>query len=536
MLHRNYTDMWIWVDQLSINQDDNEEESSQIYLMGEIFASAHRVAIWLGRQSDTSDLAMERLNQIYAVANIRYSPLDEIMSASEESQEDFMIDCLTPRTHKDYLALKSLNHLFRRSWFSRLWVLREASALEVENVTIFCGSAQTPYWASRLVMILMFSWNNASTTKRLLQPLSANQILKLAYLHCFLPFEPQAIMHLLLTTTYFEATDPRDKYFCLIPHASDVARQDDVFTVDYTRSQTEVATSFVMWYLKTHRNLDFLGISHHGRDPGVSILPCWIPNFFHSTAGMYLSGGMLKDYTRAITMRASGCLDQIPAFSLPSSLRIPLLEVSAVRVGVVTNHFPPQALIMREHLEFLQKTSCRLNSKSMKMVWLLAASGESSQEDPYSSFGTVDEMAKPPSDPRSAESALFKTYPPLEGRRFFYTNAAAAADSSEQLAGLGPRGVHTSYEVWMFKGGKALYMVSPKRVSGVEEIQVLNVAGGESGKKQFHAGDKVYRFVGECFMPGLMQGQLVDIMKQNVDERPSPLRHLESDFRTICLS
>ncbi|KAF2195641.1 hypothetical protein K469DRAFT_545346, partial [Zopfia rhizophila CBS 207.26] len=37
----------IWVDSLCINQDDNEEKSHQVGLMGEIYKTAEQVILWL---------------------------------------------------------------------------------------------------------------------------------------------------------------------------------------------------------------------------------------------------------------------------------------------------------------------------------------------------------------------------------------------------------------------------------------------------------------------------------------------------------
>ena len=40
--------LWIWIDAICINQDDNEEKSKQVPLMGEIYSQAREVFVWLG--------------------------------------------------------------------------------------------------------------------------------------------------------------------------------------------------------------------------------------------------------------------------------------------------------------------------------------------------------------------------------------------------------------------------------------------------------------------------------------------------------
>lgn len=49
----------LWVDAICINQNDVEEKSLQVSLMGDIYASATRTTVWLGEKSAQSDVAMD---------------------------------------------------------------------------------------------------------------------------------------------------------------------------------------------------------------------------------------------------------------------------------------------------------------------------------------------------------------------------------------------------------------------------------------------------------------------------------------------
>jgi len=51
----------IWVDALCINQGDSGEQADQIPLMEEIYLWADPVFVWLGRATESSDRAMERI-------------------------------------------------------------------------------------------------------------------------------------------------------------------------------------------------------------------------------------------------------------------------------------------------------------------------------------------------------------------------------------------------------------------------------------------------------------------------------------------
>lgn len=51
----------LWVDSICINQENNEERSRQVCLMGEIYQQALGVIVWLGEADNTSRLAMATL-------------------------------------------------------------------------------------------------------------------------------------------------------------------------------------------------------------------------------------------------------------------------------------------------------------------------------------------------------------------------------------------------------------------------------------------------------------------------------------------
>ena len=80
----------LWVDAICINQNDNEEKSVQVLLMGDIYANAARTIVWLGEQSADSDVAMDFIHRGPHQLDIyrdEYSS-DEGSSDEEDSSED----------------------------------------------------------------------------------------------------------------------------------------------------------------------------------------------------------------------------------------------------------------------------------------------------------------------------------------------------------------------------------------------------------------------------------------------------------------
>lgn len=50
---------YLWIDQICINQSDTKEKIQQMKIMADIYSKAGKVLIWLGEASDQSDVAME---------------------------------------------------------------------------------------------------------------------------------------------------------------------------------------------------------------------------------------------------------------------------------------------------------------------------------------------------------------------------------------------------------------------------------------------------------------------------------------------
>jgi hypothetical protein len=60
----------LWVDAICINQDDLNERSKEVKMMGSIYKNARRVVVWLGEGDEHSSLAMETLEDLGNGINI----------------------------------------------------------------------------------------------------------------------------------------------------------------------------------------------------------------------------------------------------------------------------------------------------------------------------------------------------------------------------------------------------------------------------------------------------------------------------------
>ncbi|KAF1844392.1 HET-domain-containing protein, partial [Cucurbitaria berberidis CBS 394.84] len=93
----------VWTDAICINQDDDEEKSLQVPLMGSIYSLAKRVIVWLG-YGDVQQV-QEALECIKFIARARRQyKQDHNLIADDDDQ---------------------LQELFSRPWFSRIWCVQE---------------------------------------------------------------------------------------------------------------------------------------------------------------------------------------------------------------------------------------------------------------------------------------------------------------------------------------------------------------------------------------------------------------------------
>ncbi|KAH4603212.1 hypothetical protein HBI52_103290 [Parastagonospora nodorum] len=125
----------LWADALCINQKDYEEKGKQVGRMGEVFANASRVLVWLGGDVDdttaTDTFAMIReINQYLGEVFIQCR---QNLNAMPVLSKPYPICLEENKWHGVAALLKS-------SWFSRVWTIQEAAL--AKECTVFWGHAE----------------------------------------------------------------------------------------------------------------------------------------------------------------------------------------------------------------------------------------------------------------------------------------------------------------------------------------------------------------------------------------------------------
>jgi hypothetical protein len=132
----------IWVDALSINQQDELEKTWQVQQMSRIFKAAEYTLVWLGTEADASEMAMRTVRSLGASAKAAFEPMEI------PTLDHFRHLSQAP----DGFGL-ALHALLQRTWWKRIWVVQEFAV--AKDVVFLCGNTTVgwEFFAGALDMI-----------------------------------------------------------------------------------------------------------------------------------------------------------------------------------------------------------------------------------------------------------------------------------------------------------------------------------------------------------------------------------------------
>jgi hypothetical protein len=170
----------------------------------------------------------------------------------------------------------SLQKLFEREWWKRMWIIQEATTPNSQTI-LFCGEESAPLIAFASFQKLWNQLNNMMSESPKLQLWVFNRLLNIRNWRSMDSVAPQPQQHLriLSLVKYFErsiATDGRDKIYALIGLANDVDEKS--YNVDYNMRPTGACTYLTRYLMEKHGNLDVLGCCY--QPSPISWSPHWI--------------------------------------------------------------------------------------------------------------------------------------------------------------------------------------------------------------------------------------------------------------------
>ncbi|KAI0804272.1 heterokaryon incompatibility protein-domain-containing protein [Xylaria sp. FL0064] len=309
--------VYLWVDAICINQQGEEEKSSLVQHMGEIFAKAKSVYAWLGpiesatQYSSTGDLFTHlfdlgrlfwehagptdtgRLNErsldLNMILSKCYSALLDRFTGSPAERNQFPTE--------EYTAFSL------RAFWRRIWVLQEVFL--AKDLYYLCGDRRlaSKHLTGALILLESFQRDiirRESFTQERSQ--LHHRLTKFVYgsrgfpeMHRLLIYTsiyPPDVVSLRIAMTNFcvrelpggsSATDPRDMIFGLLGFANDAERS--YIQADYSKTDKSQSFSVQETYIAVTRALirngftDILAWAQPADTKKITNLPSWVPDY-----------------------------------------------------------------------------------------------------------------------------------------------------------------------------------------------------------------------------------------------------------------
>ncbi|KAI1145274.1 HET-domain-containing protein [Nemania diffusa] len=235
----------IWVDYLCINQDDNDEKSSQVRMVDIIFSKAATVFAWLGTGDHDSDMAMAVLGASRPTE--QFEPPEEIE-----------------------IACDAVVRLLSRPYWTRCWVIQEICV--ARSPIIVCGARSVALSTILNRLDTLGTSAPAQYAQYLISPLrqmryrEQNKASALANIN---------LIPLLVLSRRSLASDPRDKLYALLPLAKD--GRTLIPTPNYSQTVEQVFFDTARCIIEGHDRTDIILLAHRAR--GVRDLLSWAPDW-----------------------------------------------------------------------------------------------------------------------------------------------------------------------------------------------------------------------------------------------------------------
>lgn len=289
----------LWADGICINQDDDEEKSRQVALMGRIYETSQCTLICLGLGLATED--RQHASDVVGL-------IAEVETFMREIFEDpkFSWDCDSfPHPPPDHALLRdyrwdSWGRLVRQPWFDRGWVVQEA-ALGPDALVLWAGEEV------RLVSVLRVCYWNLKRA----QPVIPNPAFwPIPWIHLDLyqiqhpeearTFWPQGDQHYIEPRPALEnlhdardllLSDPKDRIYAFMALRT-LDKAMPAVRPKYGKdvSHLDVYRDFAIKYLEQTSDLGILCFVEHEEqenspsfiaapDARVSAVPSWVPRW-----------------------------------------------------------------------------------------------------------------------------------------------------------------------------------------------------------------------------------------------------------------
>lgn len=236
-------DQLLWVDALSINQDDKNEQGQQVQQMGSIYRKAERVIIWLGEATYSTDYVLYYMKQLEEESVKHTSDDQHRQEISDRQLVDIWLAVVRDlRPDQRGLLVEGFQSLLHRNWFKRVWVIQETGNARAADIV--CGKKSVSASIFAIMPALL----------GITPDLHCQSIIDImpGSLRDSSWWAKKRDLHKLLDKfRNSEATDPKDKIYALLGISSD-ACDTDLLRADYGKSLQDTIFDTVSFLLKLY--------------------------------------------------------------------------------------------------------------------------------------------------------------------------------------------------------------------------------------------------------------------------------------------
>ncbi|KAF2139895.1 uncharacterized protein K452DRAFT_253498 [Aplosporella prunicola CBS 121167] len=518
-LRRENEERVLWIDAVCINQADKQEQGSQVSLMKQIYQEADGVVVWLGDETKTSPLGFDLLHRI---AN---SP--KVLHAAQSQRSILVEDMAEAGLPAPYSQdWKAIDAIFWRAWYSRVWIIQEITL--ARRATVICGreklawndliNAASLLNKSGLIMLVDVDPAPALTTAGYANGYHAQNNNSSSGSNSGLP-----LLSLLVWTRASQATQRVDKVYGLLGLSQDASALG--IQPDYTISATELYIKIAVQHLSTG-SLDVLSAVTDEYWRTRSNLPTWVPDWSTQTraAPYAFYGQPVRAHaadTQAAELRFSGADDRV-------------LHASGYVVDSVARVCEPNtpARIRRDDSPALRLGGRRFWSQVLSVAavrrvrqWERVAlglrsypTGEPTEEVYHRSLIAGQFCEAPPDVLKGFYDAFMRytaRYPFGEGFILFGERDPERAEGYEAAMAYFLDVDRATFGRALFTTKLGYMGIGPRSTWPGDRVAVL--LGGRTPYVLRSAWGGKFKFVGECFVHGLMQGEAARMGKPKVE-------------------
>ena len=539
----------LWVDAVCIDQNSNDEKIVQLPYMKDIYQHANQVVIWLGLADDSTGQALS-LIRLAAHCLRQESGQSMPIYNSPRFKEPFSDERSRQRgfpPREDSESWLPVAALFARSWFSRCWTYQEATLATKATIQI---GAHLLDWADLCVACTFFFHNSYGQGIGSFGLKMGNTYLLCQGSRIGLgrhKWTPIPLLALLLSTLDTQATLPKDRIFGLLALTEESTQKyfspsGSLDNSKYNMSMRELCTDVSRFLLRPGESdvapLMILNLVQHypleegeqekrNKDDG-GLIPSWVMRW-HSPIPL-LKQDREEDYVQPMTrgilspeFRAGG-----PKFHMPEWNHQTPFEISLH--GFIFTTISNTVNILRIPLQ------------SRSRIWDLVLEIRSVREErhaPYPTGESIDEAfaltLTTASEPRFA--CRGETYHAIDFQHFCvagYEDTLTLLKCQGRIDDIERLKVEWVAEYQRLKSLVGTHVMSPtfwmdlqlccngrklfSTLSGHIGLGDGTLEPGDlvcvflGGRTPFiiRPVDQKYKFVGECYVHGIMHGEALE--------------------------